>query len=349
MAMLRLAHAWGGAKLTALTVDHGLRVGSAEEAAQVGRWCKGLGVEHTVLVWPGEKPKTGIQAKARAARYRLMADWCMARGAAWLLTAHTADDQAETVAMRKARTGTPASRAGIWPVATINGVKVLRPLLGMRRDALRAELRRHGQAWIEDPSNTDLGFERVRIRAELDPAEVEGLAAEAAAALREVQALRSAAEAWIEVNIKRFAEGYCCVPIAALRALENAVASRVLKVLLWQYGGGLATNPKDLAALRDWIGGGRSQRRTLAGALLNRRKDHVLIGREPGRLDPGLQVVPKTGRLLWDQRFEIRGDPGGRVEPRTGCRPDGLPAFVHRTMPDSANALFTLRSTLELG
>jgi tRNA(Ile)-lysidine synthase len=234
-------------------------------------------------------------------------------------------------------------------MATINGVKVLRPLLGMRREVLRAELRLLGQVWIEDPSNVDPRFERVRIRAGLDPAEVEGLAAEAAAALEEVQALRLAADAWIEVQVKRFTEGYCSVPIVAFCALENAMAARVLKSLLWQYGGGLATKPRELAALCDWIGDGQSQRRTLAGALLNRRKHHVLIGREPGRVNSRLETVPETGQLLWDQRFEISGDPGDRVAPRTGGRPDGLPGFVHQTMPNAAKVLFTLRSTLELG
>ena len=94
MSLLRLAARWAGEhRLTVLTVDHGLRPGSAEEAAQVGRRAAALGLPHVTLSWEGEKPATGIQAKAREARYRLMKEWCEANGVPALLTAHTIDDQ----------------------------------------------------------------------------------------------------------------------------------------------------------------------------------------------------------------------------------------------------------------
>ncbi len=108
MAMLCLAHQWvqeGFAPaFCVLTVDHGLRAGSAEESLQVAHWCAEMGFQHHILHWEGAKPATGIQAAARAARYDLMSNWCRRYGVDVLMTAHTLDDQAETVAMRLRRT-----------------------------------------------------------------------------------------------------------------------------------------------------------------------------------------------------------------------------------------------------
>ena len=105
MALLRLAEQWSkknSVKISALTVDHGLRAEAAAEARQVADWCATLSLNHHTLRWEGVKPKTGLQAKARVARYDLMGDWCVSNGVSYLLTGHTMDDQAETVLMRQA-------------------------------------------------------------------------------------------------------------------------------------------------------------------------------------------------------------------------------------------------------
>ena len=151
-------------KISVLTVDHGLRPEAAAEAVKVAEWCARLGLEHHTLRWEGTKPKTGLQAKARAARYDLLSAWCKANGVTYLLTGHTMDDQAETVLMRQQRTDTAESLAGIWETAVWDGVKVFRPLLGQSRADLRAYLASLGQPWIDDPSNSDTRFERVRVR-----------------------------------------------------------------------------------------------------------------------------------------------------------------------------------------
>lgn len=153
MALLRLAALLpDGPEVIALTIDHGLRDGSRAEADQVARWCAGLGIPHHILAWAGAKPATGIQAKAREARYDLLTRWCTAHCVSVLLTAHTLDDQAETVLMRKRRTASAASLAAIWPERPWNGVRLLRPLLAVRREALRNFLRGLGQGWLEDPA-----------------------------------------------------------------------------------------------------------------------------------------------------------------------------------------------------
>ena len=108
--MLLLLSDWAraaGRSLTALTVDHGLRPESADEAGQVGRWCALLGVSHEVLRWSGEKPAHRVQEEARRARYDLMESWCAEHDIENLFVAHTEDDQAETFLFRMSRGSGP--------------------------------------------------------------------------------------------------------------------------------------------------------------------------------------------------------------------------------------------------
>ena len=162
MAMLHLAVGLG-LPLRVVTVDHGLRVGSAAEAADVGRVCAGLGVPHEVLRWHWDE-RGNLQDAARRGRRALMAEWAQAVGVGAVALAHTQDDVAETFLMRLAR---GAGVDGLSAMATCwqeAGVVWLRPLLAVSRAELRAHLRNVGVTWVEDPSNDNDRFERVRIR-----------------------------------------------------------------------------------------------------------------------------------------------------------------------------------------
>jgi len=168
LALLLLAERAFGPATRALTVDHGLRPESAAEAAGVAGICARLGVPHATLVWTGAKPAANRQAAARAARYRLMGDWCAANGVAVLMTAHHADDQAETLLMRLARGSGSAGLAGIRMVNKINPeVTLLRPLLDMRCKMLKNLVADAGLAAIDDPSNADPAYDRTAARAVL--------------------------------------------------------------------------------------------------------------------------------------------------------------------------------------
>jgi len=186
MALLALGHAALPGRVIAATVDHRLRAASADEAAMVAAWCAAAGVPHMTLAADRTIGPSDIQAGARAMRYDLLAGWATVAGATLLATAHHADDQAETFLMRAARGSGPAGRAGIRARRALGGLDLVRPLLGWQRTALRALVETHGIPFVDDPSNRDDRFERVRVRrllaAEpwLDPLQLAGAAAHAA-------------------------------------------------------------------------------------------------------------------------------------------------------------------------
>lgn len=171
MALLLLASAALGERIRAATVDHRLRPEAADEAAAVAATCAKLGVAHDTLTvkWDAELT-SNVQARARAARYDLLGEWAREHGLSAVLTAHHADDQAETLLMRLARGSGVAGLAGARGVARIGASTVLRPLLSWRRDELRAIVDQERIKPADDPSNRDPRFDRVRMREMLSAA-----------------------------------------------------------------------------------------------------------------------------------------------------------------------------------
>lgn len=340
---MQLAATWRRRSgLTVLTVDHGLRPESAAEAQQVRHWSAALGLQHIALRWDAVKPVTAVQAKARTARYDLMTSWCKANGVAWLLTAHTLDDQAETVLMRLARTSSIDSLAGIPAVGQWCGVGLFRPLLGVRREALRAALLARGITWIDDPSNVDERFERVRIRQALPLLAALGVSAERlaghAAELREIaDGLWRAAADWVAQHVRLYPEGFGEVPLADLLAQPDALRGRILALLVERFGAGRLPDAGERTLLSAWAAAEGSPRRTLAGAVLARRTRQLLVGREAGRILTGPAMIPDAGEIIWDRRFRVRGQVGSAVQAAGQVRPanppDGIPAFVREAMP----------------
>jgi len=185
MALLHLAHHAFPGRVAAATVDHGLRAASAQEAAMVADWCAALGVPHAILA-PAAPVEGNVQAWARAQRYALLEQWRAAHGLDWIVTAHHADDQLETLLMRLNR------GAGVAGLAGVRGRtgRVIRPLLGIRKADLLAHAQTHGLPFADDPSNADPRFDRAALRAQL--AQVDWIdreaAARSAAALAEAEA-----------------------------------------------------------------------------------------------------------------------------------------------------------------
>lgn len=201
LAMLLLAAAARPGVVEAATVDHGLRAEAADEAAMVAALCEKVGVPHETLMadWAA-RPTANIQAEARAMRYRLLGDWAARRGIRYLATAHHADDQAETLLMRLARGAGLAGLAGIRSSRALdNGVWLIRPLLGWRKDELVAIVEEAGETAVDDPSNRDDAYDRTRARRLL--AQTEWLPPERLAASASALADCDEALDWMVANL----------------------------------------------------------------------------------------------------------------------------------------------------
>ena len=174
LGLLALAAAARPGLIEAATVDHGLRPEATAEAVMVADVCETLGVPHATLnVRWRDPPTTAIQERARRERYRLLGYWADERSREAIVTAHHADDQAETLLMRLARGAGVRGLAGMRPRSIVpgSGVRLLRPLLGWRREELEQVCAGAGLTPVADPSNDDPRFERVRMRAAIADAE----------------------------------------------------------------------------------------------------------------------------------------------------------------------------------
>src|SRR5215475_1516687 len=194
-----------GPRLVAVTVDHGLRPEAAREARDVKRLAKALNLPHRTVRWTGDKPRTGVPAAARAARYRLLAEAARAIGATHILTAHTRDDQAETLLMRLLRGSGIAGLAAMARQSEREGVLLARPFLQVSKARLVATLNKAKIDFAEDPTNRDVSFIRPRLRALMPTLAAEGgdarnlarLAARLARANAAIEVLADGAERYL--------------------------------------------------------------------------------------------------------------------------------------------------------
>ena len=292
-------------KLIAVTVDHGLRPESAREALAVKRLAKKLKVEHRTLRWTGDKPKTGIQEAARNARYRLLSQAAREAGARHLLTAHTLDDQAETILFRLARGSGVSGLAGMSrsdevPVPEGHGVLLIRPLLEVPKVRLIATLEAAKIAYAVDPSNSDPRFARPRLRALLPLLAREGLTAERLGRLaRRVERvedtlLKVLNQAQIALCPGPWPEGEpISVDPAAFLGLPREIGLRLLQRMINRVGnegpvelGQLESLYADLRAAGEpiWMGAAPGRvRRTLAGGLVTLSGTKLTVERAPPR------------------------------------------------------------------
>lgn len=167
MALLDLVQHWAFGeriKLSAVTVNHGLRPEAADEAAMVARFCADRNIPHETLLWTGWDGSGNLQNAARKARYRLIADWAKGRGVDTICLGHTLDDQAETFLLRLARKAGSDGLRGMPHRFERLELQWVRPVLSMPRADLRAFLKRKGIPWVEDPSNDDQAYDRVKAR-----------------------------------------------------------------------------------------------------------------------------------------------------------------------------------------
>lgn len=333
MAMACLASFWAkrtGRRLLAVTVDHGLRPESGDEARRVGTLLAPLGIRHRIVIWEHPPIGGGVQAKAREARYRLLGDVCRDTGAQCMMTAHTADDQAETVAMRILRRSGPDGLAGMTALRDLGGVIHVRPLLSWRRAMLRQVCREAGIGWIEDPSNDDATYTRIAMRRALatqvpDTAEAgTDLTSELLRLGRAMGTVRRHIEQAVLAAGSRYltidAAGEAEIAADGLRGLAPAVADRLVARVLTAIGGrGFPVEPAAGARAAALVGQGHDGgpgrgHLSISGCLCRMatgRKAGPFAGqtvlrlvREPGRTTSRMRVAAGD-TVLWDNRFMV--------------------------------------------
>lgn len=300
--------------LCAATVDHALRSESADEARQVAALCASLGIPHRIVVWQGEKPKTGIMAAAREARYGLLAEAAETLGANLIVTGHTADDQRETLKMQGKRTEQVS--IGIADAVLFDRrFWILRPLLFSTRADIRAFLSARNVSWIDDPSNEDLKYERVRTRLQLSTEA--GSEKDTRRDGQERLALASGGAEWLDRYFRLHGGLLGQVMPDGLKQ-DHAVLNYVLGRLTAVFGGqSFVPGTVQMGRLFAFAAGGKPGRMTIGRVVFDLRRDGLYLARESRGVLP---LVLKPGEAgVWDGRFKAKNGSGTtmRIEARS--------------------------------
>jgi tRNA(Ile)-lysidine synthase len=302
IALMWLAARWRrtlrrGPRLIAVTVDHGLRPEAAREARDVKRLARTLDLPHRTMRWTGAKPKTGLPAAARSARYGLLAQAARANGATHILTAHTRDDQAETLLMRLVRGSGIAGLAAMARQSERDGVLLARPFLQVAKSQLIATLDKAKIGFAEDPTNHDTNFTRPRIRAVMPVLAAEGgdirnlarLASRLARANAAVEVLADGAERYLALRDREAPHpGF---DAKAFAAMPEEIRLRLLLRAIDRIG---HEGPAELGKVESLLTaldragatkttGRPSLKQTLAGALVSLTGDRICITPAPRR------------------------------------------------------------------
>lgn len=311
VAMLRLAVAWAERRdvdLFCYCVDHGLRPEAAEEAAFVQSLCETQNVAARLQRWSGWDGSGNLSAKARAARYDLIADAALADGVSTVLLAHTQDDQAETFLMSLARRSGVDGLSGMPSAKKDRGVTWIRPLLEAKRDELRDYLRGLDQSWCEDPSNEDTAYERVRMRKAQPLLDDLGLTVEGVSDVAEnMQAVREVLEAATEAALERHAmsvDGAVKISTGLL-AEPQEIQRRVLShCLRWVAPSAKPSRGEEQLRVLNDLAEGKDT--TLQGCLVQTKRETIWVLREPAA------AASATARPdeVWDARWKVNGPTG---------------------------------------
>lgn len=303
-----------GGTVHAVTVDHRLRPEAAEEARFVARFSAALGVPHTTLGWDHGAIEGNLQDQARRARYSLIDNWARAAGIGDVVLGHTADDQAETLLMGLAREAGLDGLSGMRRTWTDRGVRWARPFLATPRKELRAYLVRHGISWIEDPSNADDRYQRVKARRALKALAPLGITAEGLAEVSSNLAIARSALVELAANtadrIARTSAGEVIFDLEPWKLTGPDTRRRLLiAALRWVSSADYAPRADQITRLDASIRQGRDA--TLAGCRVMLSGAGFRVSREPKAV-AGLQCLTDA---IWDKRWRLTGphDPGLRI------------------------------------
>lgn len=308
LALVLLAHDWAeerGGHVVALTVDHGLRETSSSEASQVAQWMHPRGIEHHILTWKNSESGAGLQARARDARYDLLSRWCRDNGVLHVLLGHHCLDQAETVEMRRRRSEHGEGLSGMAAVSEPPSVRLLRPLLDVHPNILRDMLRQMNQSWIDDPSNRDERFERVRVRHALKEDVGEELRTARATALARVKQEQAVARSLADcVNLSP--HGFARIDRARWNALGHAERTEILaRVVRTISGANYKPRREASKRLMVLLKDSTTRSATLGGCRIMCKGTDIFVCREAAKTQKPVLLRPGV-QHEWDRRFGVR-------------------------------------------
>ena len=313
-ALMALVAAWPKRPPTlVVTVDHGLRREAAEEAAMVAANAERLGLPAQIVKAGPITGRGNLQAAARAVRYGLLADTAKAAGHDTIVTAHHRDDQAETFLLRLARGSGVYGLAAMAPATVFDGLTLARPLLGVSRQALASVAQASGLAFVDDPSNADMRYDRVRMRKLLPLLTGHGLSAERLAETadrlgRAAQAIDAEATKLLSQAVTADDFGVVQGDPAPFRQAHPEIGLRALARLLQAVSGSHYTpGMKPLERLYPAIADKHSKpiRRTLHGTMVAISPGRFTMLREWGRRGPENLAVEPGEAIVFDGRFAV--------------------------------------------
>jgi tRNA(Ile)-lysidine synthase len=291
----------------AVTIDHGLRKESADEARYVGSVCAALGVSHDVIAWNDSGSATGnLSERARRARYSLIADWALGRGVGHVVVGHTADDQAETFLMGLSRKAGVDGLSGMRAAWNERGVVFVRPLLDVLRADLRSYLTRKKVDWVDDPTNENEHYLRVKARKALIALQPLGISVEHLAAVVEhldfARSALSGATTAVAAKVTQERSGALHVDLSAFQNLQFELQRRLLNgVVRWMSGEYYAPRAEAIEQLQGAIL--RGQASTLGGCRMRVTATEIGFTREPRAV---ASLTASTHRP-WDKRWHLSG------------------------------------------
>ncbi len=349
IALMQLAADWAGRlpagrpEVVVVTVDHRLRTESSDEARWVAGEAGRRGLTHRTLTWTGPKPHAQVQAAAREARYALLYELAAALPRSAIVTAHHANDQAETLLMRLARGSGLDGLAAIprrrmmHGAAAGAGVPVERPLLAISKRRLVATLRARGAVWLEDPSNANESFERVRWRKALPTLARHGLTVTAVArSARRLARARAALDLFADAAWQRIVKthdgAYGAIARCAWEAEPEEIQIRTLMRAFAAFGGeSEGVQLSQAEAARERLASAVPCRFTLGGCLIEGDGRAIRVFREVGRRPlPRLRLEPGE-EGVWDRRFAVGTFPrcAASLDVRA-LGDDGVALLLHR-------------------
>ena len=349
------------------TVDHGLRPEAVAEAELVARQANQLGLQHITLTWTGEKPSSDIQNAARTARYKLLTDAAKAVDADTLVIAHTLEDQAETFLLALARGSGVYGLSGMPGERMLHGVRIVRPLLSLRKSQLMALLQAQNLPWSEDPSNRNDHYRRVKMRQATPLIEGLGLTSTTLAATatrlgRAASALDAYASRLITASTTCHVGGYLNLDPRQLIDEPEEVSLRTLARLLRAVSGAdynprLERLERLLDEIRSATQSGTRLHRTLSGVIAHmpqvtrtRATPHLWLFAEAGRDGFETKQLHPGQTIDWDNRVRITLSPdasesysirclgASAKKAMRGAEPDDVPVAALATHPGAWRA-----------